>query len=255
VNRVDHAVNDASETSTGFFSSHFNSYFRNNILTNVSIVILALAYRLLLFWLEQEKIRKELENQKLRAELSFLKMQVNPHFLFNALNNIYALAVLENGKKTSDSILKLSDLLRYVLYEKEDEDHKVGLQKEITHINNYIDLERLRHPERIHIIFSVEGAIEDKRIAPLLLFPLIENAFKHGILTDPQKPVGIDIKVSQGFLDFSVRNFKNSYSKDETGGIGLQNVRKRLDLLYGDTCTIDIKDKPDRFFVNLHLPL
>jgi sensor histidine kinase YesM len=239
----------------GFFSYRFRTYFETNILTNVSIIILAFAYRLLLVWFQQEKIRKDLENQKLRAELSYLKMQVNPHFLFNALNNIYSLAVLEKGKRTGDSIMKLSDLMRYVIYEKEDTEHKVRLDNEIKHINSYIDLEKLRHEGDIYISFSIEGQTQDKRIAPLLLFPLIENAFKHGLLTVPGKPVQIELKVQDKFLDFSIKNFKNNYLKDKVGGIGIPNVRKRLDLLYDSSYTLDIKETEDQFFVNLHLPL
>jgi LytS/YehU family sensor histidine kinase len=241
--------------SLGFFSYRFRTYFQTNILTNVSIIILAFAYRLLLVWFQQEKIRKELENQKLRAELSYLKMQVNPHFLFNALNNIYSLAVIEKSQRTGDSIMKLSDLMRYVLYEKEDDEHKVRLDNEIRHINSYIDLEKLRHEEDIYVSFSIEGYTHDKRIAPLLLFPLIENAFKHGLLTDAEKPVQTEIKVTDKFLDFSIQNYKNDYLKDRVGGIGIQNVRKRLDLIYGNSHTLAIRETEDQFFVNLHLPL
>ena len=239
----------------GPFSYRFKSYLQTNILINVSVVIAAFAYRLLLLWYQQEKIRKELENQKLQAELSFLKMQVNPHFLFNALNNIYSLAVMEKSKKTGDSIMKLSELMRYVLYEKEDKENKVSLNKEIRHINSYIDLEKLRHAGDIYINFSIEGETNDKRVAPLLLFPLIENACKHGVLTDPQKPVNIQIHVNDHHLHFSIDNFINSYLKDEVGGIGIPNVQKRLELLYGQKHKLDVKKTEERFHVNLDLPL
>src|SRR6185503_5041511 len=120
----------ASTDSLSFFSYRFRTYSQNHVLTNVSVVVVAFAYRLLLLWFQQEKIRKELENQKLQAELSFLKLQVNPHFLFNALNNIYSLAMIEKSKRTGDSIMKLSELIRYMLYEKEDEQNKVSLDTE-----------------------------------------------------------------------------------------------------------------------------
>lgn len=241
--------------SFAFFSYRFRGYFTNNILTYVSVAIAGFAYRLLLLWFQQEKIRKELENQKLQAELSFLKMQVNPHFLFNALNNIYSLAVMEKSKKTGDSVMKLSELMRYVLYEKEDSENKVSLNKEIRHINSYIDLEKLRHPGDIYINFSIEGDTNDKRVAPLLLFPLIENACKHGILTDPNKPVNIQINATNHHLDFSIENFNNSYQKDSVGGIGIQNVQKRLDLIYGNAYKLDIQETKEKFLVNLQLPL
>jgi hypothetical protein len=239
----------------GVFSYLFGSYLRVNAFTTLSIIFIAFAYRLLLTWYMQEKIRKDLENQKLQAELSYLKMQVNPHFLFNALNNIYSLAVSEKGKKTGDSIMKLSELLRYVLYEKEDEQHKVSLEKEIKHINSYIDLMKLRYEGDVYINFSIEGNIDGKRIAPLLLFPLIENAAKHGILTDSQKPVDIELKVAHDSIVFSIRNFKNSYLKDMEGGIGIQNVQKRLELLYENSYSLNVKETADKFFVDLQLPL
>jgi len=244
-----------SPDSLGFFSYRFRIYFQTNILTNVSVVVVAFAYRLLLLWFQQEKIRKELENQKLQAELSFLKLQVNPHFLFNALNNIYSLSVMEKSNKTGQSIMKLSELMRYVLYEKEDTENRVSLDKEIRHINSYIDLEKLRHPGDVYINFSIEGDTNGKRIVPLLLFPLIENACKHGILTNAQKPVDINLKVTDHQLNFSIENSINSYQKDEVGGIGLPNVHKRLDLLYGKKYTLDVSKTADRFIVNLQLPL
>ena len=237
------------------FSTNFRSYFQANILTNVAIVILAFAYRLLLIWFQQEKIRTTLENQKLQAELSFLKMQVNPHFLFNALNNIYSLAIIEDSKRTGGSILKLSELMRYMLYEKEDSAGKVSLDKEIQYINSYIDLVKLRYLDDIHIDFSIEGDINGKQIAPLLLFPLIENAFKHGVLTEKDKPVNIDLKITDHQMKFSISNFNNSYQKDDVGGIGLQNVKKRLDLIYGEKYKLDIDKTEERFNVNLLLPL
>jgi two-component system, LytTR family, sensor kinase len=241
--------------SLGLFSYRFRTYSQNHVLTNVSVVVVAFAYRLLLLWFQQEKLRKELENQKLQAELSFLKMQVNPHFLFNALNNIYSLSVMEKSNKTGRSIMKLSDLMRYVLYEKEDAENRVSLDKEIRHINSYIDLEKLRHPGDVYINFSIEGDTNGKRIVPLLLFPLIENACKHGILTDAQKPVDINLKVTDHQLNFSIENSINSYQKDEVGGIGLPNVQKRLDLLYGKKYSLDVSKAADRFVVNLQLPL
>lgn len=244
-----------SPESLGFFGYRFRTYFQTNILINVSIVILAFAYRLSVNWYQQEKIRKELENQRLRAELSYLKMQVNPHFLFNALNNIYSLAVIENSKRTGDSIMKLSDLMRYVLYEKEDEEHKVRLDNEIRHINSYIDLERLRHEGELYVNFSIEGEPNTCRIPPLLLFPLIENAFKHGIRGVAEKPINIELKISDHHLEFFIQNYKNDYMKDKVGGIGIQNVRKRLDLLYPNKYTLDVKETDDQFFVKLQLPL
>ena len=245
----------ASTESLGLFSYRFRIYLQSKVLINVSVVVVAFAYRLLLLWFQQEKLRKELENQKLQAELSFLKMQVNPHFLFNALNNIYSLAVMEKSPKTRDSVMKLSELMRYVLYEKEDDENKVSLEKEIRHINSFIDLEKLRHPGDVFINFSIEGDINGKRIVPLLLFPLIENACKHGNLTDPQKPVNIQLNVNDHHLNFTIENYISGYLKDDVGGIGIQNVQTRLELLYGKKYTLDVKKTEEKFLVNLQLPL
>jgi two-component system, LytTR family, sensor kinase len=208
-----------------------------------------------LVWYKNEKIRKELENQKLQAELSFLKMQINPHFLFNALNNIYSMAVLEKTKRTGDNIMKLSELIRYMLYEKEDEQYRVSLDKEINHINSFIDLQKLRHEGDIYIRFSIEGYTPDKKIPPLLLFPLIENSFKHGVLQDCDKPVVIQLTITDHHLVFSIHNYKNNYLKDLTGGIGLVNVRKRLALLYPEKHNFTLHETAHDFSVELQLPL
>ena len=233
----------------------FLSYFGIYIWFSFIIIIIAFAYQLILVWYKNEKVRKELENQKLQAELSFLKMQINPHFLFNALNNIYSMAVLEKSKRTGSNIMKLSELIRYMLYEKEDEQYRVSLDKEINHINSFIDLQKLRHDGDTYIQFSIEGYTVDKKVPPLLLFPLIENSFKHGILQDAKKPVVIQLNITDHQLSFSIFNYKNNYLKDHTGGIGLANVRKRLALLYPDKHVITITETDQDFFVELQLPL
>ena len=222
------------QAPAGLFSYAFRSFMQSNILFSFSIVFIAFSDRLLIAWVIQEKNRVLLENQKLKAELAFLEMQINPHFLFNALNNIYSLSVLENSKLTGNSLLKLSDLLRYMLYEKADNGNMILLDKEVRHINNYIDLEKMRHLETIYIHFAIEGDLGGKKIAPLLLFPLIENACKHGVLTDVKNPVIILLKVTSEHLEFSLTNKCNNYKKDKAGGIGIQNVKKRLELIYGD---------------------
>lgn len=230
-------------------------YLRAYIWFSFLIIIIAFAYRLLLVWYGHEKVRKELENQKLQAELSFLKMQINPHFLFNALNNIYSMSVLERAQKTSNGIIKLSEMIRYMLYEKEDEQYRVTLDKEITHINNYIDLQKLRYEGDLYIHFTIEGETAGRKIPPLLLFPLIENACKHGVLQDPAKPVTIQITVNNKQLSFSIHNYKHEFLKDQTGGIGLVNVQKRLSLLYPQQHLLEIENTRATFQVELQLPL
>jgi two-component system, LytTR family, sensor kinase len=230
-------------------------YSLESLLAGLMIAVAALAYRILLDWYKNEQIRKALEHEKLKAELAFLKMQVNPHFLFNSLNNLYSLSVLEKTVKTSDGIMRLSEMIRYMLYEKEDDQSRVSLTKEVQHLNSYIDLQRLRYESGMYLHFSMEGNIEQARIAPLLLFPLLENACKHGVVDDPKRPVTVELRVAPNQIIFSIRNDKNQHFKDHTGGIGLENVRKRLALLYPDRHTIQIEETATDFFVQLHLPL
>ena len=239
----------------GIFSYQFRIYLQTNIYYTFSVVFIAFAYRLLITWYLQEKNRIILQNEKLKADLAFLQMQINPHFLFNALNNIYSLSVLENSRSTGASLLKLSELLRYMLYEKTGDDNKIGLEKEIMHINNYIDLEKMRHQGPIYFNFSIEGDPKDKRIPPLLIFPLIENAFKHGLLTDARKPVNIQLIVTGNQLILLLDNYINHNYKDKTGGIGVQNVQKRLALIYGNDHTFDVQKTAEQYKVNLHVPL
>lgn len=231
------------------------SYLMIYIWFSFPIILIAFTYRLLLVWYSQEKVRKDLENQRLKAELSFLKMQINPHFLFNALNNIYSMAVLERAGKTGNGIMKLSEMIRYMLYEKEDDQNRVPLDKEIAHINNYIDLQKLRYEGEIYMNFTIEGEIIGKKVPPLLLFPLIENACKHGIVQDKDRPVSIHLAVNSKELTFSIHNFKNDFLKDQTGGIGLVNVQRRLSLLYHQQPVLSIDNSRKEFHVQLQLPL
>ncbi|EAY27146.1 signaling protein without kinase domain [Microscilla marina ATCC 23134] len=187
--------------------------------------------RIMIDWFRSAEVQKELENQRLKAELSMLKLQVSPHFLFNTLNNIYALA-FQQRPQAPEAILKLSDIMRYMLYEANAE--KVSLQKEITYIQNFIDLNklRLRHTE-VH--FNLCGDYIGKQIAPMLLLPLVENAFKYGVSAKNPSVIDIDLKVADNQLIFSTQNQifqQNSVKRPEEGGIGLNNTRKRLEFMY-----------------------
>ncbi|WP_153795747.1 sensor histidine kinase [Foetidibacter luteolus] len=218
-------------------------------------LLMGVAHRSFFDWIASEKKKRELETQKHAAEMAFLKMQVNPHFLFNALNNLFSLATIERSSKTADGIMKLSHMIRYMLYEKEDSNNRVSLQKEVDFLNSFIDLVKLRYDGGININFSIEGNITHQRIPALLLFPLLENACKHGILDDPLKPVNIELAITGTQLKFTVNNYINSYLKDKTGGIGLENVKKRLELMYPGKHSIDIENSGGQFFVTIKLPL
>ncbi|MFA9390112.1 MAG: sensor histidine kinase [Prolixibacteraceae bacterium] len=180
---------------------------------------------------------KELENKILATqlqlkdqELQYLKMQIHPHFLFNTLNTIYGLA-LKQSKQTPDVILKLSNLLDYILYQVSKP--TVSLNEELLHIKEYIDLERIRFQETLRISLSIEAVDENIQIAPMLLIPLMENAFKHGKIIDNYLRINIRAEVSDNQLIFVIKNTTSPHnSKSKNGGIGLENVKKRLDLHY-----------------------
>ncbi|MBE0649606.1 MAG: histidine kinase [Bacteroidales bacterium] len=203
-------------------------------------------------WYKQDRKRKEMEKEKLVSELSFLKSQVNPHFLFNSLNGIYALAI-KKSDKTPDALLQLSDLLRHMLY---DADHgNVLLKKEVDYLKNYIQLQRLRLPSEAKISFDVEGDLSSKTIEPLLFIPFVENAFKHGVDSEGAD-IRIKLSVKGNHLAFEVVNrISHAKSKDASSGIGLANVKKRLELHYGDDYVLNYDTSKGFFKVNLHLNL
>jgi LytS/YehU family sensor histidine kinase len=206
--------------------------------------------------LESRKKLAETEKEKIQNELIALKAQVNPHFLFNSLNTIYSLA-LKQSKETPYVILKLSNVLRYMIYESNEK--LVDLEKEMEFIYNYIDLQKLRihHPEQID--FNVEGELGDQKIAPLIFIVFIENAFKHGIKGDTQRQfVQINIRVTQKEIDFITENNKGQtdhVEEDPYKGLGLENVKRRLELVYPGKYDLTINDNNDKFMVRLILQL
>lgn len=185
-----------------------------------------------------EKRNRDLQNRILETqlqireqELNYLKMQIHPHFLFNTLNTIYGLA-LKQSDDTPEVILKLSNLLDYILYQINRP--LVSLQQEVTHIREYIELERIRFRDTLRVEFRADGITEEISIAPMLLIPFVENAFKHGSRKEGMLEVFIRIGVSDDVLNFSIRNtFVPKAGENEKKGIGLENIRKRLDLHYG----------------------
>ena len=200
---------------------------------------------------ENEKVRLEKEN--VSNQLALLKTQVSPHFFMNTLNNIHAL-VDTNTDEAKEAIIKLSKMMRYLLYETETE--KTTLKKEVEFLESYINLMKLRFSEKVKIIFNLPGAIPDAAIPPFLFISFIENAFKHGISYKNESFIAIDLILGKDRLLFAVRNSKadNSESK-EFSGIGIENTRKRLDLLYGDEYHLEIIENEELFTVNLSIPL
>lgn len=204
-------------------------------------------------FIHTDKRLQRIENEKLIAELAQLKAQINPHFLFNTLNNIYALAI-RNDKKTAESILKLSQLMRFIL--KDAQKNQVSLEKEIAFIDNYIALQKYRLTDYMALEYEVVGNAKSKKIAPLLLITFIENAFKHGINPDEDCDILIHISIVKNDLTLHVFNKKVPMSPNQmSSGIGLTNTEERLQLLYPSKHHLDIQEDENTYTVELKLNL
>jgi LytS/YehU family sensor histidine kinase len=282
----------------GFLPAIFNAAF---------MIFITSSAKLLLHSLEQQQVNRQLENQQLQTEINFLKSQVNPHFLFNTLNNLYALALTKDDR-APEIVLKLSAILRYMLYECNE--RFVHLNKEITYLRNYIELEEIRQGGRNEIILNVQGQTDRRNIAPLLFTPLLENAIKHGLNKTTGKAwVRIDLVMQGEELRFTIANSKRATGTpsrvregvlaesghqggalgvlgtgsavgrdaghesgpsaeepsdarkaseqrgERAGGIGLLNVKRRLDLLYPNRHVFRISEGADTYTVHLKLQL
>ena len=219
------------------------------VLDNVYFAFVYIGMGFLLFLLDMQignqKKQALLIQQNKEAELQFLRSQVNPHFLFNTLNNIYSL-VYEQSPKAPPAMLQLSELMRYMLYEKKE---MVPLSKEWDYICNFITLQQLRFDYECPVELKIEGDPSLYRIPPYLLIPFIENAFKHGdFRSDPLK---IHLKISEGSLLFITSNRVSIHNKDESGGIGLDNVKRRLELLYPGKYEMETKTENGLFTARL----
>jgi two-component system LytT family sensor kinase len=231
------------------------NFFIYNIFPYLFILASSTAYSVLVERQHTSRLARERETENLKTELLFLRSQVSPHFMFNVLNNMVALA-----RKKSDllepSLIKLSSLMRYMLYETDEQ--KVLLEKEIEYIQSYIDLQQQRFGKNVKVCTSFNNIHSGNEIEPMLLIPFVENAFKHGtgIINDAQ--IKIDLKEDGGILQFTVGNKYNDVSngtKDKSSGIGLNNVRRRLNLLYGRHHALLINKKDGWFTVSLQINL
>jgi two-component system LytT family sensor kinase len=215
---------------------------------------LMLALKLSMDWYGQQLIIQKITVEKLNAEVNFLRAQVNPHFLFNILNNLYALT-LKKSELAPDVVLKLSEMMEYMLYDSTGE--KVPLEKEISYLDNYMELERLRFSGGVAINLNVNAELNGYEIAPLLLLPLVENAFKHGLGKQTKGGwLRVEIKLEESTLEVIIENAKPpSMVSNSKGGIGLGNLRKRLELLYPGRHTLQLEDKNEVFGVKLVIEL
>jgi len=230
----------------------FWDYFFSTIIPSGFMICFSIVYKVIVDWFKNDNIQKELTAQKTQAELQFLKSQINPHFLFNSLNNIYALAY-KKSDDTASAILKLSDIMRYMLSESDDD--KVELSNELAYLRSYIDLNKLRYKDDIYI--NIEENIDQAnyRVMPLMLISFVENIFKHGEVSNPEKPVLIQIEVKNGILKLYTSNQIKNGNKDEASGIGLKNVIRRLDLLYPQKYSLEIMNDNYRYSLTLEINL
>ncbi|MCT4640089.1 MAG: histidine kinase [Bacteroidales bacterium] len=224
----------------------------SNIFYCGMFAFLGVVTRFIVEWFKNEKLKNNLEKQNLKSELALLRSQVNPHFLFNTLNNIYSL-VYKKSDKAPESVLKLSGIMRYMLYES-NEDY-VNISKELEYLNNYIELQKIRYANPDKINYNITGENTDAQIAPMIFIPFIENSFKHGPKEDV---ININIDITATNITFEIFNKISeikTISKDRCGGIGLRNVARRLELLYKDRHKLSINGTDNSYSVKLILDL
>jgi len=203
---------------------------------------------------ESETQLAKAQKEKLEAELDALKNQINPHFLFNSLNSIYSL-VLKKSDLAPEALIKLADAMRYIIYESNDE--KVSLQKEIDFIRNYLELQKLRMSSKDTLEFRIQGKIKNQKIAPLLMIPIIENCFKYGIKGETESSyVAIEIKIAKNQLNLLTTNNLgkvDNVERNKRPGTGLNNLKKRLNLIYAHSHHLKIEEMKDKFIVDLSI--
>ena len=229
-----------------------------SILYLIKLYAFSFIYFFINEWAKNERIKNHLRAEQLAAELQLLKLQINPHFFFNTLNNLYGLAQDHNNSELASGIHTLADLMRYIVYESNEK--LVSLQKEVRYINDYLKIFKLRIDVRddVCINFKIEGEIENKFIAPMLLIPFIENACKHGINFKKKSFIHITLAVIKDQLTFFVSNSNHASLKIEHNkscGLGLQNVHKRLELIYPHKYKLQIKPTEHTYEMKLILPL
>ena len=230
-----------------FFRSSYH-----NILAFLFTVTISTTYKVISDKGRADAISSEKQKENLKTELSFLRSQVSPHFLFNVLNNIVAMVRLKS-EELEPTVMKLSSLLQYMLYENDEE--KVLLKNEIEYLENYIDLQKQRFSSNLKAVSDFDVDDEFQSIEPMLLIPFVENAFKHGNALMEAPEILVNLRLEKGLLDFSVRNRfrEGDKSKDKSSGIGLTNVIRRLELLYPGKHSLVIKSEDGWFTIQLSI--
>jgi len=231
------------------------TFWITSLATNLSVLLMSTFYQVLKNRYENERRNLAIINRQREAQLQFLKAQINPHFLFNTLNNIYSLAVMRS-EKTAEMVLQLSNLLRYVIYESQDD--AVPLQREVEQIERFIELYRLRCEHPPDITFQYPADLNGLLIEPMVLLPLVENCFKHADLEEnPEAFVRLELELQGERMVFHTLNTQNpgNRQKDARGGVGLENIRRRLELKHPGAYTLETHDRGPHFEVRLSLIL
>jgi two-component system, LytTR family, sensor kinase len=232
-----------------------NMHFFSYMFSSVFLIFFSLVIKVLERQSQYEELQRETEKERLNTELAFLKNQISPHFFFNTLNNIYSLIII-NAEDSRRAVLKLSKLMRYLLYESEQ--GKTMMSNEIDFMNNYIDLMKLRMSDKINLSVSFPKKYEDKNIPPLLFVPFIENAFKHGISYREKSFINVSMEVTGRSIVFRCSNSIPGGKEDiknDHNGIGLENARKRLNLLFPGNHTMNISKSDKEYSVSLEINL
>jgi sensor histidine kinase YesM len=242
------------------FTDQFASMFSSHFFTAAFYVGITSLIKFVKDWLQLQEMNlkfAQVEREKLEAELNTLKSQLNPHFLFNCLNNIYSLA-LTNSPRTPEIILKLSDLMRHVLYESRE--NFIPIKKELDFMTNFIELQKIRLTNAVDLLYSVDGTVPDKKVIPLIFEPFLDNAFKHGLRNPAASPlIHVLVSFQNEKMLFSIQNnfgHTASLPKTKDSGIGLKNIEKRLDYLYAkDDFSLKVIREDNLFTVKLEVLL
>ena len=237
------------------FNQNFKVRFYDNVIPHFLLVSTGAAFKLLSDYARAQRRLGEMAKEKAEAELNFLKSQINPHFLFNSLNSVYFL-ISKDNPDARQALHKFSDMLRYQLYECNGE--KISIEKEISYLKDYVDLQKLRRESSDEVKFNCADSVQGFSIEPLLLIPFVENSFKHlsHFSNGKKNTVTINADRVNGHFHFNVTNtVEHTSTKDPVGGIGLKNVKRRLELLYPGKYELEITEAEDLFSVNMKLKI
>lgn len=236
-------------------NANFNLPLFQHFINLFFIVVITSSFKFFREYLRKQELLIKVENEQLKTELALLKSQVNPHFLFNTLNNLYGLITQNQNQQASDVTLKLADLMRYLLESSKTD--LVNLNKEIQFIDDYLSLEKIRLSQKTDINFKVSGMNKELFVAPLLFIPLVENAFKHGlnkILADSFAHFSLSVQGNELFFE-AINSVEKSTENSEKSGTGLENLKKRLQLIYPHKHQLDVEQTANQFKVILHVQL